>query len=58
MSILIELWAKEIADPQVRTTYQYVLDLRERLESTAALARENLEKASRSTSIGLQGQEL
>ena len=47
MTILKELWTEEIADPQVRTTYQYVLDLRERLESTAALARENLEKASR-----------
>ena len=47
MSILKELWTGEIADPQVRTTYQYVLDLRERLESTAALAQENLEKASR-----------
>ena len=46
MSILKELWTEEIADPQVRTTYHYDLDLRERLESTAALARENLEKAS------------
>ncbi|XP_061190531.1 uncharacterized protein LOC133198457 [Saccostrea echinata] len=47
MSILKELWTRDIDDPQVRTTYQYVLDLRERLESTAELARENLEKASR-----------
>jgi hypothetical protein len=41
------LWTKEIADPQVKSTYEYVLDLRERLESTSQLARENLEKASR-----------
>ena len=47
MSIMKELWTLEIADPQVKTTYQYVLDLRERLEWTAALARENLKKAQR-----------
>lgn len=46
MGILKELWTKEIDDPQVKSTYQYVLDLRERLETTAELARENLEKAS------------
>ena len=42
-----ELCTDEIADPQVMTTFQYVLDLRDRLKSPAALARENLEKASR-----------
>lgn len=46
MGILKELWTKEIDDPKVKSTYQYVLDLRERLETTAELARENLEKAS------------
>ena len=51
MTILKELWTEEIADPQVRTTYQYVLDLRERLESTAALARENLEKARKTGKV-------
>ena len=40
MSILKGLWTEEISYSQVRTTYQYVLDLRERLESTSALARE------------------
>ncbi|XP_062599575.1 uncharacterized protein LOC134261133 [Saccostrea cucullata] len=46
MGILKELWTKEIDDDQVKSTYQYVLDLRERLEATAEIARENLEKAS------------
>ena len=42
MQVLRELWTKDIEDPRVRTTYQYVLDLRERLVngkfSTAKLA--------------------
>lgn len=46
LGILKELWTKEIEDPQMKSTYQCVLDLRERLETTAELARENLEKAS------------
>ena len=45
MSILKELWTKEIQDPDVKSTYQYVIDLRERLETTCKLARDNLEKA-------------
>ena len=44
MAILRELWASEINDEQVLTTYQYVIELRERLEQTCKLARENLEK--------------
>ena len=46
MTILKELWTKEIEDPEIKSTYHYVIDLRERLESTCKLARENLEKAS------------
>ncbi|XP_052680025.1 uncharacterized protein LOC128160712 [Crassostrea angulata] len=46
MTILKELWTKEIQDQQVKSTYQYVLDLRERLESTWELAQENLKKAT------------
>ena len=46
MTILKELWTKEIEDPEIKSTYQYVIDLRERLESTCKLAHENLEKAS------------
>ena len=42
MTILKELWTQEIKDPEVRSTYQYVLDLRERLETTCKLAQEAL----------------
>ena len=44
MAILRELWASEINDEQVLSTYQYVIELRERLEQTCKLARENLGK--------------
>ena len=44
MAILTELWASKINDVQVLSTYQYVIELRERLEQTCKLARENLEK--------------
>ena len=47
MQILRELWTKEITDPEIRTTYQYVLDLRERLEDTCNLAAENLKTAKK-----------
>jgi hypothetical protein len=32
MTILKELWTKEISDPEFRSTYEYVLNLREILE--------------------------
>ena len=44
MAILRELWSDEVNDEQVLSTYQYVIELRERLEQTCKLARENLEK--------------
>ncbi|KAK3109194.1 hypothetical protein FSP39_025154 [Pinctada imbricata] len=47
MTILKELWTKEIKDPSVKSTYQYVIDLRERIESTCNLAKENLSQASK-----------
>ena len=47
MQVLRELWTKDIEDPRVRTTYQYVLDLRERLESTVSLAQQNLQNMSK-----------
>ena len=46
MCILRELWTKDIADSEVKTTYQYIVDLRERLETTSQMARDNLEAAS------------
>ena len=47
MTILKQLWSKEIEDPQVKSTYQYVIDLRERLESVYDIAKENLTKAAK-----------
>ena len=44
MAILRELWSDEVNDEQVLSTYQYVIELREREEQTCKLARENLEK--------------
>ena len=47
MQVLKELWTKDIDDSQICTTYQYVLDLRERLESTESLAQQNLRSMSK-----------
>ncbi|GFN97913.1 multiple epidermal growth factor-like domains protein 6 [Plakobranchus ocellatus] len=43
--ILRELWTKEIEEPDVKSSYEYVLNLSERLEDTLKIAREELEKA-------------
>lgn len=45
MSILRELWTQEQPDEEVRSTYQYVVDLKERLQDTCHLAHEELRKA-------------
>ena len=42
MTILRELWSGEGPDEQVLSTYQYVIELRDRLEQTCKLAHENL----------------
>ena len=47
MQILKQLWSKEIEDPEVRSTYQYVIELQDRLESTLEIAQDNLSKMSR-----------
>lgn len=46
MSILKEMCTEVIEYPNVRTTYQYVLDLKDRLQTMAELAKENLEKSA------------
>ena len=43
--ILKELWSKEEIEPEVKTTYEYVVDLRNRLQETCELAQQNLMKA-------------
>ncbi|XP_071949807.1 uncharacterized protein [Antedon mediterranea] len=45
MTILRELWTGEVHTPETKTTYQYVLDLKERLNETCAVAQKNLQKA-------------
>ncbi|GFO25446.1 Zinc finger protein [Plakobranchus ocellatus] len=45
MHILRELWTKEIEESDVKSSYEYVLNLRERLDDTLKITREELEKA-------------
>ena len=47
MTILRELWTEDIADEEVKTTYQYVVDLREKMERVIDVAHENLKIASK-----------
>ena len=47
MTILRDLWTGETAGEEVRSSYQYVLDLRERMESTCEMAKEELKRASK-----------
>ena len=46
MAILRELWPGEVNDEQVLSTYQYVIELRERLEQICQLACNNLVKVT------------
>ena len=45
MTILRELWTKEVEEPEVKNSYQYVFELREKLEETLKLAHSQLQKA-------------
>jgi RNase H-like domain found in reverse transcriptase/Reverse transcriptase (RNA-dependent DNA polymerase)/Integrase zinc binding domain/Integrase core domain len=45
MTILRELWTKEHLEPEVKTTYQYVLDLQTKLQETCKIAAEELRRA-------------
>lgn len=46
LTVLKELWTKTDIPEETRTTYEYVVDLRNRLEQTCRLAHETLEKSS------------
>ena len=46
-TILKELWTKEVNIPEVKSSYEYVTELRERLEDSLKLAREELEKSQK-----------
>ena len=45
MFILKELWTKDVEAPEVKNSYQYVFELREKLEDTLKIAHEDLQKA-------------
>ena len=45
MFILKELWTKEVEEPEVKNSYQYVFELREKLEDTLKLAHTELQEA-------------
>ncbi|XP_075732486.1 uncharacterized protein LOC142775054 [Rhipicephalus microplus] len=45
LAILKEVWTNQELDDELKTTYQYVLDLRNRLEETCRLAHEELRRA-------------
>jgi len=44
MTLLKKIWTGESEDDEVKTAYQYVIDLRERVEDTCKLAKEELTK--------------
>ena len=46
MQVLKELFTKEGTDSEVKTTYEYVVDLKERIRDTCELAHQHLEKAN------------
>lgn len=45
MWIFCKLRIKEVSEPEIKTTYQYVLDLKNRLQSTFQLAKDNPERS-------------
>jgi hypothetical protein len=44
MSILKELWTEGTEEPELKSTYQYVIDLRDKSEATCQLAQEEVAK--------------
>ena len=44
MTLLKRIWTDEDEDPEVKTLYQYVVDLRNRVEETCKMAKEELAK--------------
>ena len=45
MDILRQLWTKEDISPEIKTTYQYVVDLKQRLSDTCELAHDMLSRS-------------
>jgi len=51
VTLLKHLWTGEEEDPEVKTAYQYVLDLHERIEETYQLAQEEIAKVQKRNHI-------
>src|SRR5208282_3540161 len=51
MAVLRDLWTGEDDEPEVKTTYQYVLDLRNRIEETCQLAQKEIEKTHQKNAV-------
>ena len=47
VQILKQLWTKEIKQPEVKSSYEYIIDLRERMEEEIKVAHESLQQAQR-----------
>ena len=47
IQILRELWTKETPDKEIKTSYRYVVDLRQRLETVGKIAQENFGRSQR-----------
>ncbi|XP_077551248.1 uncharacterized protein LOC144164880 [Haemaphysalis longicornis] len=47
LTLMKELWTKEEISSEIKTTYQYILEFRERLEATTELAHERLREAQK-----------
>ena len=47
MALLTHIWTGEVEDLEVKTTYQYVLDLRETIEETCQIAQEEIAKVQK-----------
>ena len=45
MTILSELWTEQCDEGETKSTYQYIIDLQERLETTCQLAREEMQRS-------------
>ena len=47
VQILKQLWTEEIKQPEVKSSYEYIIDLRERMEEGIKVAHESLQQAQR-----------
>ena len=46
LQVLKQIWTDEQLETDVRTTAEYIIDLKERIEDACKIAQQNLEKAS------------